>query len=167
MQPGYPIRLNEIFQDIPSYVRRIDAAYERKSDGAIILFSGRKYWIYDGYNSIDNSPRPITDYGFDASVGKVDAAMVWSKNGRTYLFSGAKFIRYDNERRQIDADYPKYLAEKWHGIPNSIDAAISMTNGKTYFFKGNLYWLMYNNYWNRPEHGYPRRTSVNLLGCSY
>lgn len=45
IQPGYPIRFNEIFQDIPSYVRRIDAAYERKSDGAIILFHGRKYWV--------------------------------------------------------------------------------------------------------------------------
>lgn len=57
------------------------------------------------------------------------------------------------------------LGEKWRGIPNNIDAAISMTNGKTYFFKGDLYW-MYNNHWIRPERGYPRRTSSNLLNCS-
>lgn len=38
--PGYPTYFNEIFQDIPSHIRRINAAYERKSDGAIILFSG-------------------------------------------------------------------------------------------------------------------------------
>lgn len=38
--PGYPTRFTEIFNDIPSYVRRIDAAYERTSDGAIILFHG-------------------------------------------------------------------------------------------------------------------------------
>lgn len=122
--------------------------------------------VYDGYTLIENSPRSITDYGFDASVEKVDAAMVWSKNGRTYLFSGMKFVRYDDERRQIDAGYPSWLAEKWHGIPNNIDAVISMINGKTYFFKGDLYW-MYNNYWIRPKRGYPRRTSINLLGCSH
>lgn len=38
--PGYPVHFNEIFQDIPNYVRHIDAAYERKTDGAIILFYG-------------------------------------------------------------------------------------------------------------------------------
>lgn len=38
--PGYPIRFNEIFQDIPNNVRHIDAAYERRIDGAIILFHG-------------------------------------------------------------------------------------------------------------------------------
>lgn len=65
----------------------------------------------------------------------------------------------------MDANYPMILGEKWRGIPNNIDAAISMTNGKTYFFKGDLYW-MYNNHWIRPERGYPRRTSSNLLNCS-
>lgn len=40
VMPGYPIRLNGMFQGIPSYVKNIDAAYERKSDGAIVLFHG-------------------------------------------------------------------------------------------------------------------------------
>lgn len=91
--------------------------------------------------------------------------MIWSKNSRTYLFSGNKFIRYNDDRREKDTDYPKDLSEKWHGIPNNIDAAISMTNGKTYFFKGDLYWS-YNNHWIRPEDGYPRRTSIDLFKCS-
>lgn len=38
--PGYPVRFNEIFQGIPSHVQHIDAAYERSSDGAIVLFHG-------------------------------------------------------------------------------------------------------------------------------
>lgn len=37
---GYPVHFNEIFPDIPNYVRHIDAAYERKTDGAMILFHG-------------------------------------------------------------------------------------------------------------------------------
>lgn len=38
--PGYPIPFNEIFTQIPDNIRRIDAAYERKTDGSIILFTG-------------------------------------------------------------------------------------------------------------------------------
>lgn len=128
------------------------------------MLKGKNYWVYDGYSSIENSPRPISEYGFGENVEKVDAAMVWSKNGHTYLFSGSEFIRYNADGLK-DANYPMNLSEKWHGIPNNIDAAISIANGNTYFFKGDLYWL-YNNYWIRPENGYPQRTSFNLFGCS-
>lgn len=41
--PCNPNRLNEIFTDIPHYVRYIDAAYERKTDGSIILFHGNAF----------------------------------------------------------------------------------------------------------------------------
>ncbi|XP_031623107.1 matrix metalloproteinase-2-like [Contarinia nasturtii] len=163
--PGYPTHLSDIFRNIPSNVRRIDAAYERKTDGAIILFGGHKYYIYDGYDLIENSPRPIIEFGFDNNINKVDAVMIWSKNSQTYLFSGNTFIRYNEERREKDVDYPKNLGEKWHGIPNNIDSAISMTDGKTYFFKGDLYWL-YNNQKIQPEQGFPRRTSIDLFKCS-
>lgn len=37
---GYPIPFSEIFPGIPSYVQKIDAAYERNTDGALILFNG-------------------------------------------------------------------------------------------------------------------------------
>lgn len=43
---GYPIQFNQMFPNIPKYVERIDAAYERKTDGAIILFSGTIYFCY-------------------------------------------------------------------------------------------------------------------------
>lgn len=41
VMPGYPIRFNEIFTNLPDHVRHIDAAYERKIDSSIILFSGK------------------------------------------------------------------------------------------------------------------------------
>lgn len=90
--------------------------------------------------------------------------MVWSKNEYTYLFSGTKFIRYSDEKQHLEKDYPKNLSEKWHDIPNNLDAAVSMENGETYFFKGDLFWR-YNNEWIRPEIGYPRRTSINWFDC--
>lgn len=123
------------------------------------------YWVSDGYNLIENSPRSITEYGFDEHVKKVDTAMVWSKNGRTYLFSETSFIRYDEDQNRVDDGYPKNISEKWNDIPNNLDAAVSLDNNKTYFFKGNLFWL-YNNDLIRPEAGYPRRTSTYRLNCS-
>lgn len=126
---------------------------------------GNKYWVYDGNYFVENSPRSITDYGFDVDVPKIDAAFVWSKNGKTYLFAGKKFIRYDEQTKQMDENYPADIIEKWHGIPNNLDAVTSVPSGKTYFFKGNLYWL-FNNKRIRPERSYPRRTSTALLDCS-
>lgn len=126
--------------------------------------TGNQYWVFDGFQFIENSPRPITDYGLNKNISKIDAALVWSKNDRTYLFTGTEFIRYNEDTRKMDENYPANILEKWRGIPNNLDAAISVANGKTYFFKGNLYWL-YSNKWIRPERGYPRRTSNVWLGC--
>lgn len=122
------------------------------------------FWIFDGNDFIENSPRSILDYGFDETVQKIDAAMVWNKNNHLYLFSETKFIRYNEEHQQIDKDYPKNINEKWYDIPNNLDAAISLENGETYFFKGNLFWR-YNNELIRSESGYPRRTSINWFNC--
>lgn len=131
IQSGYPVRFNEIFTKLPAHVTHINAIYERPTDGAIILFSGNQYWAFDGSDFIDDSPRPISDYGFDENVTKIDAAMVWSKNGRTYLFAGKIFIRYDEVAKRIDnnSNYPANISEKWRGIPNNIDAATSVANG--------------------------------------
>lgn len=130
-----------------------------------VFVLGREFWIFDGNSFIENSPRRISDYGFNESISKVDGAMVWSKNDATYLFSKTQFLRFDEVHRQVHENYPKNIHDNWHGIPNNIDAAISMSGGKTYFFKGDLYWA-FNNYWIRPENGYPRRTSIAWLGCS-
>lgn len=129
IQTGYPVRFDEIFTKLPAHVSHIDAIYERPADGAIILFNGAQYWTFDGNDFIDDSPRPISDYGFDANITKVDAAMVWSKNGRTYLFAGEKFIRYDEASKRVDNNYPANISDKWRGIPNNIDAATSVANG--------------------------------------
>lgn len=127
--------------------------------------TGKKYWVFDGYRFIDNSPKPISDYGFDECVSKIDAALVWSKNWRTYLFAGTQFVRFDEKSRQIDANYPANISDKWRGVPNNVDAAISVTSG-TYFFKGNLFWS-FNNHLIITVRGYPRRASTIWLGCNW
>lgn len=43
---GYPKRLKEIFNGLPADVNHIDAAYERHTDNAIILFNGVYFQYY-------------------------------------------------------------------------------------------------------------------------
>lgn len=120
--------------------------------------------MFDGSDFIENSPRSISEYGFNETIQKIDAAMVWSRNDYTYLFSGTIFMRFNEQRQHADEDYPKFINEKWHDIPNNLDAAITIDNNGTYFFKGNLFWR-YDNERIHSERGYPRRTSINWFDC--
>jgi hypothetical protein len=74
----FKIKVRQIFPSLPEEVHRIDAIYERETDNAIIMFSGDQYWVYDGVNFIEDSPRPLSDYGIE-DTAKVDAALVWGE----------------------------------------------------------------------------------------
>lgn len=69
-----------MFPDLPKNIKNIDAAYQRP-DGMIILFTGQKFWIYDGRNFIHGSPRPLSDYGLPEDLPKIDAVQTWARNG--------------------------------------------------------------------------------------
>ncbi|XP_049287319.1 matrix metalloproteinase-2-like [Anopheles funestus] len=163
IKEGYPVRIWQVFRGFPKTVSHIDAVYERLDDNAIVLFSGRFYWVFDALNFLHPEVRPLTDFGLPEDLKRIDAALVWPKNNKTYLFAGHRFWRYNDTAGEMDEGYPSSM-DRWFGIPNNIDAATAVASGKTYFFKGNYYWL-YNNTRVRPEPGYPRRTGTIWLGC--
>ena len=37
------------------------------------------------------------------------------------------------------AGYPRSISADWDGLPSSLDAAFTWTNGKTYFFKVGIF----------------------------
>ena len=37
------------------------------------------------------------------------------------------------------AGYPRSISADWDGLPGSLDAAFTWTNGKTYFFKVGIF----------------------------
>ncbi|XP_018782901.1 PREDICTED: matrix metalloproteinase-14-like [Bactrocera latifrons] len=162
---GYPLSIYEMFPFLPADVKRIDAAYERY-DCAGVFFTGDKYWVFSYAHGkrpilIENSPLPIENLiGYATHI---DAVMLWPKNNLTYIFAGEKFWRYNDRLQTLDVGYPKPM-RRWPGIPEHIDAAATLNNGKTYFFKNNLYWL-YDNANIRPMRGYPRRASNAWLHC--
>jgi len=40
VQEGYPVQFRQLFWKLPKYVTIIDAAYQRETDGSIVLFTG-------------------------------------------------------------------------------------------------------------------------------
>ncbi|PSN50239.1 hypothetical protein C0J52_02382 [Blattella germanica] len=96
VQQGYPVPFRQLFWKLPSTISNIDAIYQRERDGSIIIFTGKKYWVYNGDNFIEGSPRPLTDFGLPPYVDQIDAAMVWNKNGKTFLFRLVLCIFYSN-----------------------------------------------------------------------
>ena len=50
------------------------------------FLSNKQYWVYDGYNFVEGSPRHISELGLPDNLSEVDAAFVWGKNGKTYIF---------------------------------------------------------------------------------
>ena len=106
----------------------------------LYLYIGKQFWVFDGHNLVENSPRPLTDLGLSPSVDKVDAAFVWGKNNRAYLFSRDRYWKLTADGRGIESGYPQSISQRWRGIPNDIDAVFTWRNGETYFFKVNSFW---------------------------
>lgn len=176
---GYPISISRLFPtEEDEGDSRIDAAYQRQTDGAVVLFSGHRFWTM---NETDfqlrledeqwwKSPvewHTIWELGFPGTVTRIDAVFVWPKNKKTYFFTGDLFWRFDEMTGRMDQGYPMSI-NRWHGIPFHINAVMTLPGWEgnarqTVFFKNNSYWL-FNDHWVRPALGYPRLIST-LFNC--
>ncbi|XP_069673369.1 matrix metalloproteinase-25-like [Periplaneta americana] len=163
VQEGYPVPFRQLFWKLPNDIVKIDAIYQRDTDGSIILFTGNKYWVYNGDNFIEGSPRPLTDFGLPPFLDKIDAAIVWGKNGKTFLYSKDMYWRYNDTTQKMDPGYPHNI-ERWRGVPPNLDAAMTWTDGFTYFFKGRLFWRFDNTLIKTDDH-YPLPASQHWIGC--
>uniref|UniRef100_A0A4W5NGN2 Peptidase metallopeptidase domain-containing protein n=1 Tax=Hucho hucho TaxID=62062 RepID=A0A4W5NGN2_9TELE len=97
---GYLVSLNpalirNFWMGLPPETNKIDAVYERKSDGFIIFFIGAQYWVFKDTVACPGYPRPLAEWGMrtkdGGNVERVEAAFMWAHNGKTYLFSMGEF----------------------------------------------------------------------------
>lgn len=88
IKTGYPVRIWQVFRGFPKTVSHIDAVYERLDDNAIVLFSGRFYWVFDALNFLHPEVRPLTDFGLPEELRRIDAALVWREYIVPLLASG-------------------------------------------------------------------------------
>uniref|UniRef100_A0A1B6DEQ4 Peptidase M10 metallopeptidase domain-containing protein n=2 Tax=Clastoptera arizonana TaxID=38151 RepID=A0A1B6DEQ4_9HEMI len=163
--PSYPVKLNRMLHRFPSSVKKIDAVYEREDDSNMVFFTGKRYWVFDGNDFIENSPKLITELGLPEYLTHIDAAMVWSKNKKTYFFSGDQYWRYNETTRIMDNGYPQSIS-RFRGVPEGLDSAFTWIDGTTYFFKDKDYWE-FNNTWQVTEDGFPKSATKYLLNCPY
>ncbi|KAK9496554.1 hypothetical protein O3M35_013164 [Rhynocoris fuscipes] len=140
VEKGYPVKFHTFFHKLPESVKVIDALYERH-DSSIVFFYGRKYWIFDGYNFIENSPRSIEEYGLREMDEIVDAAFYSPKESLTYIFSGDKYWKYNETSKTVVTGYPRYISHHIKGSPSHLNAALINRNGVVYLFKGDTYWI--------------------------
>ncbi|XP_056648592.1 matrix metalloproteinase-25-like [Diorhabda sublineata] len=159
---GYPIPLNQMFPTLPETVKKIDAAYQRP-DGSILLFTGDKFWIYDGRHFSSRSPEPLTHLGLPEYVYELNAVQNWKRNRKTYFYSMDRFWRYNETSHTMDPGYPQHM-RAWRGVPSHLDAAITWKDDFTYFFRGGLFWKFDNN-WIMITEESPMPAPTYWFGC--
>ncbi|CAG9819280.1 unnamed protein product [Phaedon cochleariae] len=160
---GYPIRLMHMFPMLPSSIKKVDAAYQR-ADGKIVIFTGTVFWVYDGENFIEGSPKPLMHYGLPNYLNGIDAVHTWRRNGKTYFFKNERFWRYNEDTKTMDSGYPMHMS-RWRGVPEYLDAATTWKDGATYFFKGGLFWKIDNN-WVKTTDESPLPSPQVWFGCA-
>ncbi|KAJ8981662.1 hypothetical protein NQ317_017282, partial [Molorchus minor] len=162
LEPDYPVSVFQMFPQLPKTIKKIDAAYQRP-DGMIILFTGKNFWVYDGTNFVEDSPKPLTEYGLPDYLNELDAVQTWRKNRKTYFYKSERFWRYNETTTTMDPGYPLHM-ERWRRVPENLDAATTWKDGVTYFFKGELFWTFDNNWVIATEQS-PLPTAQVWFGC--
>ncbi|XP_020851845.1 interstitial collagenase-like [Phascolarctos cinereus] len=120
----------------PSLPHGIEAAHEVAEKDIVRFFKGNKYWVIRGLDVLPGYPKNIHNtFGFPKTVQKIDAAFSDEYTGKTYFFVQNKYWRYDEQRRSMDADFPKLITNDFPGIGSKVDAVFS-DNEFIYFFRG-------------------------------
>ncbi len=105
-------------------------------------------------------------------TGSFDAALNGDgpHAGKCYFFKGDKYIRYDWSDDKADANYPKKIADNWHGLPAAFQSGINdavngqkQFSGKCYFFKGDSY-VRYDWSDDKVDSGYPKKITDGWHG---
>lgn len=96
--------------------------------------AGKQYWIYNGYEFIENTPLPLSYLGLPEDVKKLDTAFVWGKNEKTYFFRENLYWRFDEYSRRIEDGYPFEIGHRWHGVPNNLQSVFTDTSGNISVF---------------------------------
>ncbi|XP_071503864.1 interstitial collagenase-like isoform X1 [Diadema antillarum] len=118
--------------------------------GSIYTFKGKNYWR--SWRRLLVTPkdgRKIYDkwYNLPANI----RAVYHRRDDRTVFFRGSKYWVYFGSR--MEEGYPRPVDEL--GLPKGVDAALSKTKAKTFFFKGNQVWR-FDEKKQAVDRGYPK-----------
>lgn len=143
---------NNVFPGVTFKI--IDAAINYNGNKAY-FFSGNYYTRFDLTNFKADAGYPKHNNVWNMSFTSLDAALNWTE--KAYFFKGSQYTRYSKNKDKEDAGYPNQTSTvSWPGLTyQTIDAALSMPNGKSYFFKGSEY-IRFDQKTDKADEGYPK-----------
>ncbi|XP_022103714.1 matrix metalloproteinase-16-like [Acanthaster planci] len=155
---GYPMPTSRFWGSAPSHA---DAVFE-KLDGTIVFVKGSRFWEFNGLNMKQGFPQHVGQLT-GGELSDVDAVLSLRREAKTYFFKDALCWRFDGMEGQMEAGYPKSIADEWVGGPDSVDAAFNL-DGDSYLIQGNRYWRFSDG--SRTTEAEPGWFTVDFLGCS-
>ena len=156
---GYPRSISVYWPGVPD---DIDAALflPGQQKNRILFFKENKFWLFHEWKNGQVSPSSDNPYNI-SRIGLpesgVDAAAVqWLKDKQLLKFW-----------KNPDSNQSGNIKDLWKGMPDNIEAATGLTNGKTYLFKSGKYWRLNDETGAVDEANppYPRDAGKWWFGC--